>query len=190
MYESNPYAPPKHDESNFSARPNDGSTAHLEAIRREHLNAEANVKGLGILLYLGAAGLLMTGLVSLGLDVFGWLSVALGVMLGLSGYWLRRFDRRGRLLYSIVVAIGVVAVLLGDAGPQELPIQLGRMFWALLFLAVIWSGKGSTVMTPHYRDVVIPATPHVKRKTSPVLVVLLGLLVLAIVVLIIVAAAG
>jgi hypothetical protein len=43
------------------------------------------------------------------------------------------------------------------------------------------------VMTPHYRDVVIPATPHVKRKTSVVLIVLLVVLVL---VLIAVAVAG
>lgn len=181
MHQSiNPYAPPQHDGPDSTSRLN-GDSARLEAIRREHINAETNVKGLGILLYLGAAGLIMTGLAGFATDArAGAVNVFLGGVLGLSAYWLRRLDRRGRLVYSFIVALGVAGTLL-DGGPEPLSYRLGRMFWPLLFLAIIWGAKASTVMTPHYRDVVIPATPHVKHKTSPLVIVLLVLLVLLIV---------
>jgi hypothetical protein len=189
MHDSiNPYAPPKHDDSGPVERPTDGATAHYEAIRRAHINAETNIKTLGILLFIGAGGLAITGFATLvSTDVlYGMLSIILGGALGLSAYWLRRLDRRGRWIYSGLVALGVINVLM-DASPAQFSFQLGRLFWPILFLAVIWANKASTVMTPHYRDVVIPATPHVKRKTSVVLIVLLVVLVL---VLIAVAVAG
>jgi hypothetical protein len=175
---TNPYAPPKHDDVESAARPTGEVAARMEVIRREHLNAETNVKGLGFLLYLGAAGLIIGGLATVAGDALtGSLSFVVGAALILSGYWLRRLDRRGRLVYSIIATLGVVSMLLAGAGSEALSYQLGRMFWPLLFLAVIWSAKASTVMTPHYRDVVIPATPHIKYKVSPVLLVLLVLLI-------------
>jgi hypothetical protein len=177
----NPYAPPKHDEPDVAARPT-GDAARFEAIRREHLNAEANIKGLGIVLYLGAAGLIMTGLPGLAADVlFGSLSILIGGVMALSAYWLRRFDRRGRMIFSIIVALGVLGMVLRGAGPEPAAYQLGRMLWPMLFLLVLWAQKASTVMTPHYRDVVVPATPHIEYKPSPVFLVFIGLVVLLIV---------
>jgi hypothetical protein len=181
---ANPYAPPKHDEP-FAVRPTDGSIAELEAIRRAHINAETNVKGLGVLIYIGAAAMILTALRIATVDaMIALLSLVFGGVLGLSAYWLRRLDRRGRLVYTIVVALGFVSMLF-EIGSETFAGQLGRTLWSLLFLAMVWSRKASTVMTPHYRDVVIPATPHVKRKTSPVLIVLLVLLLLGLVVVIV-----
>lgn len=176
---TNPYAPPKYDEAPSGPRPSGVAATQLEAIRREHINAETNVKTLGFLLYLGAFGLILGGLAQLTNDpLVGALNLALGAALGVSGYWLRRFDRRGRLVYTIFVALAIVAAFAAGKPAGSAAYQLGRLFWPLLFLAVLWSSKATTVMTPHYRDVVIPATPHVKRETSVVLIVLLVLLVL------------
>jgi hypothetical protein len=55
----------------------------------------------------------------------------------------------------------------------------------VLMVALLWWGKASVVMAPHYREVVVPATPHIKYKTSP-LVIVLGLLLLAVLILAIV----
>jgi hypothetical protein len=181
----NPYAPPQHDDpgpnSSPDSRLNNGSVAHLEAIRREHITAEANIKGLAILLYIAAAGV---GLSGLGLfmkgDFWGLIDVIRAVMMVMSGVWFRRLDPHGRVLYTILVAIGIAFTLFEHAS-QPAGVLLGRLFFPLLFLAAVWGAKAKVVLTPHYRDVVIPATPHVKNKTSPVLIGVLVILVLILV---------
>lgn len=167
----NPYAPPKHD----GAAPTSGD-ASLEAIRREHINAETNVKTIGFLLYLGAGALVLGALSFAKLEPVGALvNLLLGGVFGLAGYWLRRLDRRGRLVYTAVAALVIAGGLFFGAGPDGAN-TLGALFWPILLLAVLWVQKASTVMTPHYRDVVIPATPHVKRKTSAATIVLIIIL--------------
>jgi hypothetical protein len=180
-HEHNPYAPPKHD------GPAATGDSALEAIRRAHINAETNVKTLGFLLYLGAASSIIGGLRSLEIDLVGALmSIGFGGAFGVAGYWLRRLDARGRNLYTAALVLSIGRVMLsGDLMHAGMGVAVGTLAWPILLLAIVWMEKAGTVMTPHYRDVVIPATPHVKRKTSVLVIVLgvilLGLLAVAIV---------
>lgn len=172
----NPYAPPKHDGAAATGDP------ALEAIRREHLNAEANVKTIGSLMYLGAVASMINGVTSMEVSpIDGLVTVVLGGAMGVGGYWLHRLDARGRMTYTVVTALGMARTLFfGQLMSAGAGVVLAAFAWPLLLLAIVWGQKASTVMTPHYRDVVIPATPHVKRKTS-VLVIVLGVLLLALV---------
>jgi hypothetical protein len=167
----NPYAPPKHDNT---APVVSGEAAVHEATRREHLNAETNVKTIGFLLYLGAAGCLLNGLPGLMLDVVGGvILVAMGVVLGGAGYWLRRLDPRGRTIYTGFAVLLIAWTLFTNI--DNVAYHIGRMFWPALMVGLLWGRKAGVVMTPHYRDVVVPATPHVKYKSS-LLVIVLGLI--------------
>ncbi len=169
----NPYAPPKHDGPDVTS----GDPA-LEAIRREHINAETNVKTIGFLLYLGTFSLIVGAVRILELHpVDALVSIGLGVAMGWGGYWLRRLETRGRMAYTIITAIGMVRALFDSAlAAAGAAIIAWSFIWPLILLAILWGKKASTVMSPHYRDVVIPATPHVKRQTSTAMIVLIILL--------------
>jgi hypothetical protein len=179
---SNPYTPPKHEHGVPVVT---AEVAALEAHRRAHLNAETNIKTVGFLLYLAAFGCLAGGLPRLTFDlVGGMVLVAVGSALGWAGYLLRRLDPRGRTLYTVIAAIQIVVVLATNTD-NNVPGILGQLFWVMLMVALLWWGKAGVVMTAHYREVVVPATPHIKYKTSP-LVIVLGLLLLAVLILAIV----
>jgi hypothetical protein len=173
-HELNPYAPPQHDGPAAT-----GDSAG-EAIRREHINAEANVKTVGSLLYLGAVASIVGGVTSMQADpINGWVTFILGGAMGMGGYWLHRLDARGRMAYTVVTLIGMGrGLFFGELSSVGAEVVLAAFAWPIVLLAIVWGQKASTVMTPHYRDVVIPATPHVKRKAS-VLVIVLGVILLA-----------
>jgi hypothetical protein len=175
VVQPNPYAPPTYD------GPAATGDSALEVHRRAHINAETNVKTIGLLLYLGAASSIIGGLRSLEIDLVGALmSIVLGGAFGLAGYWLRCLDARGRLVYTAALVINIGRnMLLGDLAGQGVGIAVAGLAWPILLLAIMWVEKASTVMTPYYRDVVIPATPHVKRTTS-VVVIVLGVILLAV----------
>lgn len=175
--EANPYAPPTHDGPVATAT---GDSA-LEAHRRAHINAETNVKTIGFLLYLGAVTSIIGGVRSLEIDpVVALMSIVLGGAFGLAGYWLRCLDARGRLVYTgaLVISIGR-NMFFGELAGQGVGVAVASMAWPVLLLGIMWVDKASTVLTPHYRDVVVPATPHVKRTTS-VVVIVLGVILLVV----------
>jgi hypothetical protein len=180
--EPNPYAPPKHD------GPASTGNSEFEAIRREHINAETNVKTIGALCYLGAASSIYNGMKTLEIDpVVGLISVVLGGAVAWGGYWLRRLDRRGRTAYTVVTALGMLSSLVFERDViKETPGALLIAFaWPMILLAILWVEKASTVMTPHYRNVVIPATPHIQRKTSVIVIVLGVILILGLITIIV-----
>jgi hypothetical protein len=173
---SNPYAPPKHE---HAAPVVTAEAAALEAFRREHLNAETNIKTIGFLLYLGALGAVSSSLSRLTTDpAGGLLLVAEAAALGWAGYWLRRLDPRGRTLYSVIAAL-LIVVTLAVSSDNSTGATLGSLFWVMVLVALLWWGKAGVVMSSHYREVVVPATPHIKYKTSP-LVLVLGLLLIVV----------
>ena len=154
------------------------------AVRKAHLSHEASVQSFGCLYFLGATFLLIGGVVILitGISEMGNAAPAdpdfspvfflvLGpIYILVSGlqFWvatgLRSLTKVGRIG-------GTIFGILGLAG-----IPIGTLISAYL-LYLLWSKKGTMVFSERYREV-IEATPEIKYKTSIVVWVLLGLVLL------------
>jgi hypothetical protein len=141
--------------------------SNAEAIRREHINCEANAKTLGALYILGGAILLIAGAfgvvnktTELGIIEFG-INVILGISFLILGLALRKLQPAARIIACILAGIGLLAFPIGTA--------IG-----IVILVSFVGAKGSLVFSPQYKEI-IAATPHVKVKTSIVVKILLGI---------------
>jgi hypothetical protein len=163
--EINPYAAPKSQVLHV--------TSDDEEIRKQHINTEATIKSVGMLYYLGAFALIAISIAMLagsktetGLPPLlgtGFL-LALGVGQGVVGYGLRRLQSWARIPTAIFSGIGLIGFPVGTLINGYILVKL-------------FGQQGKFVMTPEYQQV-IAATPHVKRKTSVVVWVLLILLLI------------
>lgn len=196
----NPYAPPSASLEPAAHGGPGGPPGELEAIRRRCIKREANIKSVGTLFLIGAAllglgaigGLIATvaGDVFTGLLIF----VIAGGMATLYGFiarWLKQLEHRGRLAATILVGLGIainvlsgIAEAVASGDPSQMPTTLGGSLGGMLIpgliLYALWSSPSETIFTAHYRDVVVPATPHIKYR-SVVAIVLLVLLLLILV---------
>lgn len=164
--EFNPYAAPQSQVLQV--------TSEDETIRREHINTEATIKSVGLLYYLGAFALLLLGAVSVFGTTFnrdgmppvlmGTIFLTLGGGQGFIGYGLRRLQRWTRIPTVIFSCIGLLGF------------PMGTLINGYILVKVLGK-QGQFVMTPEYQQI-IAATPHVKRKTSIVALVLLALLLI------------
>jgi hypothetical protein len=163
---TNPYAAPAARVEDFSANP------EAEAIRKAHISHEASIKAVGLLYYLGSIGMTITAVVTLfaadetaelGLGAF-LLAVGIGYLV--AGWGARALRPWGRIVGCILAAIGLLGFPVGT---------LINGYILYLFL----SKKGRTIFSPEYLDV-IAATPHVKYRTSIIVWIFLGLVVLLI----------
>jgi hypothetical protein len=186
MSTANPYAPPE-------ARVDDVSDApsEAEAIRREFIKHEASVRSIGILYYiggvimiLGTLGFLVAGLGApsempvggAGLAIFVVVYGALGVLSLFLGRGIRQLKSWARTTATVLAVIGLIGFPIGT-------LINGYILYLLL------SAKGKRIFAPDYAAIVA-ATPFVKYRTSTVVWVLIGLVVLFVVALLVVAAAG
>ena len=187
----NPYAPTNTStwEAGFDPLAGDD-----EAIRRKYLSHEASVKSIGSLYILGsiftvlgggAVGIgLVAGLASGDLGAFEGLLLAIASALyftvsavHLFAAWgLRKLAPWGRVMGIVLSSIGLLAIPVGT-------------FISAYFLFLLLSRKGRYVFTEEYRSIVAD-TPHLKYRTSIVVWVFLGLLLLALVLLVVGALAG
>ena len=156
----------------------------MVALRQRYLKHEASVRSIGFLYYFAAFIMAATaimalsgiatgvapGPVELGLVLFLF---AIAIALFFGGHWLRRLDRRARFVVAIFSGLGLVQIPIGT-------IIHGYILW------LVFSRKGSVVFSAHYQKA-ISCTPHIKYRSSKVLIVLL-VVVLAILSLAIVAA--
>lgn len=165
-----------------------------EAIRRAHIKAEANIKAIGQLLLLGVAvgaiqlvrslgGAAGTG--SIGAPDLA-LSLASLVATALSGAWLCASDSKGRLLFTLLSIVQLLmtpfelrAASEVDAGTGVSLTTMSAMtiLWLLVrlvMLYMLWNGKGRMVMSRHYREAIIPATPGVEYRSRLPLLIALG----------------
>jgi hypothetical protein len=170
----NPYAPPSaHVEDIRSAG------AMEEEVRREHIKHEASIRSVGVLYLVGGAlgavsgfGLLAASSVAPGQETgmiiglaLGYLAIAaLSIIVGLG---IRRFRPWARMTSIVLSAIGLLGFPIGT---------LINCYILYLMLAA----KGRRIFAADYPDIVA-ATPHIKYKTSIVVWVALGILVLGIV---------
>ncbi len=166
--EQNPYAAPQ-------SQILQSSTAE-EAIRREHLNTEATIKSVGILYYLGAIMLIMTAIPSMvqnhalpkGYAIsVGVLLIIAGLGVGLVGRGLRKLRSWARIPTVIFACLGLFGF------------PVGTLINVYILVKVLGK-QGKFVMTDEYQRI-IAATPHIKRKTSIVVIILLVLLVLVLI---------
>jgi hypothetical protein len=155
------------------------STA-VEEMRKEHLKHEASIKSVGVLYYLGGAGLLLVGIfsaVSLSGRSRGGAETAVSIfvaalflVLGAGQLWvgtgLRRLRKWARIPTGILSGLGLLGFPLGTL-----------INGYILYL--IFSQKGKTVFSEEYQAV-IEQTPHIKYRTSILVWILLGLVLLVI----------
>ncbi len=178
----NPYAAPKAEIEQFE------HDSEVEEIRRDHLNTEASIKAVGTLYILGCVITLFGGAAV----VLRWTHNAneindpsflpilamlcFGVLQGFAGYALRHFRRWSRLASTVISVLGLLAFPLGT-------------FISGYILYLLWSKKGRTVFTAEYQDV-IAATPHIKYKTSRLVWIVLGIIILLVAAVILIAIIG
>ncbi len=164
----NPYAAPVEDSTPVYQQ------SEVEQVRRSHLNAEANIKGLGLLYLivgiLGTIGILTNPTQSQAepgsAEAIGYLvgTILFPLCFLVLGYGLRKLSTVARIIAGILSAFGLIAVPVGTA-------------ISILLLYILFCKKGRFVTTPAYREI-IAKTPHVKRKTSIVVWISLALLLL------------
>ena len=162
---ANPYAAP-------AARVDDvPANAEAEAIRKAHISHEASIKAVGLLYYLGAIGVTIAAIGSLAGARDGSMSmlavlflIALGVGYAFAGWGLRALRPWGRIVGIVLAGFGLLGFPIGT---------VINAYILYLFL----SKKGRTIYSPEYQDV-IAATPHVKYRTSIIVWIFLGLVVL------------
>ena len=161
----NPYAPP-------AAELARGVGSEAEEIRRELLNHEASIRGVGTL-YLVGFWLSLVGTLTIGgLMVADPSGFAFGMVLFYAFFtWLYRYLGRGLRDLNPRVRPGVT--LLHVLGLLAIP--LGTLISAYI-LWLIHGEKGKRVLSDEYREIVAQ-TPHIQYKT-PVWLVVLGLLFL------------
>jgi hypothetical protein len=172
---NNPYAPPKAVVADVT-----GAVAEYEAIRRDYIEHEASVRSIGTLYYLGGGLLLLAAVVMLPglatqmsemsvaqvvlLVMLGVLYVGLGALSILVARGLRQLKAWARITTIVLAAIGLLGF------------PIGTLINAYI-LYLLLSAKGKRIFEPDYAEIVA-ATPDVKYRTSIVVWLVLGLLVL------------
>lgn len=168
----NPYAPP-------TAHVDDVARFDSEAeeIRLEHIKHEASIRSIGMLYYL-SGGLMCVLAIALLTGAFATqrepLMMGFAVLyLGIGALML--FVARGvRTLRSWARTTTIVLAAIGLLG-----FPLGTLINAYI-LYLMLSKKGKRIFEDDYKDI-IEATPHVKYRTSIVVWIVLGILLLAII---------
>lgn len=147
------------------------ATNAVEDIRKEHIKHEASVTSIGILYYLGGTAMTVLGL--FGMFAGGGEAIitsAVMLALGIGQFWvgtgLRRLKKWARIPTGILSGIGLLAF------------PIGTLINAYI-LYLIFSRKGKMVFSDDYRAV-IEQTPHIKYRTSILVWIVLGLLLLII----------
>ena len=182
---SNPYAPT----SASAAAPGfaqglSPELSHAEAIRRQYLSHEASAKSIGTLYLIGAFLIVPLGVGAIVvtaisflygeistfeaaiMGVAGMLYMGIGLGQGATGLGLRRLRPWARIVAIVLSAIGLLGFPIGT-------------LIAAYFLYILASQKGVYVFSDEYKQVIL-ATPHIKYKTSIVVWIFLGLLLLLI----------
>lgn len=200
---ANPYAAPEAEllPGASGMGVNDPELVVAEEIRREHLNHETNVKGLGILNIAGGA-LCFIGAAILGIMLargdfpgqaqgelpetlrFGLMfAVGVYIVIGLIniplGFGLRALQPWARWTMVVLCSIGLLGVVLNMVLASMVKSgksQPGGAFCGILiylaFLYLMLANKANMVFSAEYKRI-IAKTPHIRYRISRILVVLL-----------------
>jgi len=140
-----------------------------ETIRKEHIKHEASIKSVGFLYFLGAAFMALAGLgQTLGTRgegaIIGVIFFAFSAGLIVAAVGIRSLKPWARIVSGVLSGIGLLGF------------PLGTLINAYI-LYLLFSKKGSLIFSEEYQGI-IAATPHVKYRTSIVVWILVGLLLL------------
>lgn len=159
----------------------EGETANsaAEAIRLEHLKHEASVKSIGLLYYLGGAALIVFFIIAANFSTvptsrlggplasfLAFILILVGVGQIVVGTGLRRLRSWARIPTGILSGLGLLSF------------PIGTLINAYI-LYLVFSRKGKMVFSEEYRAV-MEQTPHIKYRTSILVWILIGLVVLVI----------
>lgn len=157
---------------------------NAEELRKAHIKHEASVKSVGLLYYLGGVALFGLGVSELFLGLrgigrptallVGAAFLVLSVMEFVGGWGIRRLRPWARIFVGVVSGIGLFGF------------PVGTIISAYI-LHLVFSQKGAMLFTPEYHAA-IAQTPHIRYRTSIVVWILLGLVVLVILAVIVAAA--
>ncbi len=169
--ETNPFAAPQVEDVVQRAAPTEA-----EAVRRAHINHEASVQGIGSIWMLTAV---ILGLISLfvtlrllqqpwDLSVLAFVVLSWGLtgLIGWLGWSLRRLRAQARVPALVMAALALLALPIGT-------------LMGIYMLYILGPDKGHFVLSEPYQQVVLQ-TPHIRYRTSWVVLVVVGLLLLAI----------
>ncbi|MFN9721345.1 MAG: hypothetical protein ACK58L_21815 [Planctomycetota bacterium] len=148
-----------------------------EEIRRELLNHEASIQSIGLLYLLGSVLLIIIGIVSVATApmpraqarsweigaIAGVLIVMFGLLQAFVGIGLRQLRGWTRIPVGIVSGIGLLGFPVGT-------------FINGYILYLMFSQKGSRVLSPEYQEI-IRQTPHIRYRT-PLLVKIFAFLLI------------
>ncbi len=90
-----------------------------------------------------------------------------------SGLLLRQLSPVGRILYTVLAVVGLLAnAFTAATAPHPLVYLVAGVQTAVagLYLWLLWNRAASPVFGAAYRREVVPATPHVKPVSSPLVV--------------------
>ncbi len=145
-----------------------------EELRKEHIKHEASVKSIGVLYYIGGGLFLLWGVTQILTFLNGkgrpdavYACVVFLVLSALeftAGTGIRRLRPWSRIVVGIVSGLGLLAIPVGT-------IINGYILY------LVFSKKGAMLFTPEYHAA-IAKTPHIRYRTSPLIWVLLGIIVL------------
>lgn len=184
---TNPYAPPKAQVEDIVPY-----AGEAQAIREEHIQRETSIRSIGILYYLGSILLLL-----LALGVLAGSKAALGELgragsgsLAFMGIFFLAFAVGGifvgRGLRSLQPWARIASIVMAILGLLAPPV--GTLI-NIYILYLLFSEKGRRIFQSDYPDIVA-ATPDIRARTSIVVWVLLGILVLAILAAVLIPAMG
>jgi hypothetical protein len=152
------------------------AASDVEDIRNEHIKHEASVKSVGVLYFIGACFLVLVGVMSLlqpsspVTDAFSAIFAILFFLIGAAQFavaiGLRRLKSWARPIAGLFAVVGLIGF------------PIGTIINAYI-LYLLFSKKGKTVFSPEYQEV-IAQTPHIKYRTSIIVWIALGILVLLI----------
>jgi hypothetical protein len=161
-----------------------GSQASAEEVRNRFLKHEASVQSIGTLYLLGAVFLLLAGgvmVISLivllvngpagdpaptaaGFAIPAVILLAFGALQFWVGLGLRKLEPSARIVASVFSVLGLLGIPIGT-------------LISAYFLYLLLSKKGEFVFSPEYARV-RAATPHIKYRTSIIVVIAVALLFL------------
>ena len=184
--EQNPFESPQADLRTPMFPERGEAFALAEQIRREYLNHEASVKGIGFLYYFTAFLLAaMVGMVlftnlfaklgAMGAIILTGVYAAMALGLGITGYGLRTLASWARIPVTILSGLALLGTCIAIAnGGRINGVPIGGAI-NIYILYLVWSAKGKYVCSDEYHDI-IAQTPHIKYKTSIIVKILLWVL--------------